>query len=62
MHGRAAITEAHMTTDERFDALEKTVRRQRITITALVLVAVEAVVILPVNKLWPQSRILPPLR
>ena len=50
-----------MTTDERFDALEKTVRRQRITITALVLVAVEAVVILPVNKLWPQSRILPPL-
>ena len=33
-----------MTTDERFDALEKTletsVRRQRITITALILVAV----------------------
>ena len=33
-----------MTTDERFDALEKTVGRQRITITALVLVAVAAAV------------------
>ena len=30
-----------MTTDERFESLEKTVGRQRITITALVLVAVE---------------------
>jgi len=44
-----------MTTDERFYALEKTVGRQRITITALVLVAVAAVVILPVNKLWAQA-------
>ena len=33
-----------MTTDERIEALEKAVRRQRITITALVLVAVAAVV------------------
>jgi len=31
-----------MTTDERFEALEKAVRRQRITITALVLVAMAA--------------------
>ena len=42
------ITEAHMTTEERFEALEKaletSVRRQRITITALVLVAVAAAV------------------
>ena len=41
-----------MTTDERFDALEKTVGRQRITITALVLVAVAAAVITAA----PQSR------
>ena len=45
-----------MTTDERFDALEKTletsVRRQRITITALVLVAVAAAVMAAA----PQSR------
>ena len=33
-----------MTTEQRIDALEKTVGRQRITITALVLVAVAAVV------------------
>ena len=45
-----------MTTDERFDALEKaletSVHRQRITITALVLVAVAAAVM----AVWPQSR------
>ena len=41
-----------MTTDERFDALEKTVGRQRITITALVLVAVAAAVMAAA----PQSR------
>ena len=45
-----------MTTEERFDALEKTletsVRRQRITITALILVAVAAVVMAAA----PQSR------
>ena len=41
-----------MTTDERFDALEKTVGRQRITITALVLVVVAAVVMAAA----PQSR------
>ena len=33
-----------MTTDERFEALEKAVRRQRITITAMILVAVAAAV------------------
>ena len=41
-----------MTTDERFDALEKTVGRQRITITALVLMAVAAAVMAAA----PQSR------
>ena len=41
-----------MTTDERFEALEKTVRRQRITIAALVLVAVAAAVMAAA----PQSR------
>ena len=45
-----------MTTDERFEALEKaletSVRRQRITITALVLVAVAATVMAAA----PQSR------
>ena len=41
-----------MTTDERFEALEKTVGRQRITITALVLMAVAATVMAAA----PQSR------
>ena len=41
-----------MTTEQRFDALEKAVRRQRITITALVLVAVAATVMAAA----PQSR------
>mgnify|MGYP001339752634 CR=1 FL=1 len=41
-----------MTTEERFEALEKTVGRQRITITALVLVVVSAAVMAAA----PQSR------
>ena len=41
-----------MTTDERFEALEKAVRRQRIAITALVLAAATAAVMAAA----PQSR------